>query len=74
VDALIEQSRLLADPAQRFPLLQDAEKRIVSDAPWVFLTHGQTHLLVKPYVHGLRIGPMDVGTSVNQVDFHSISF
>ena len=74
VDALLDESRRTLDPERRLRLVRQAEATIVADAPWVFLSHGQTHLLVKPYVRGFRLGPMDVGTSVNQVDFHKVSF
>jgi len=74
VDALLDQSRREVDREKRTELLRRAEAAIVHDAPWIFLSHGQTHLLVKPYVRGFELGPMDVGTSVNQVAFHKISF
>ena len=74
VDDLLDRSRRELQPEKRFALLREAEKIIVADAPWVFLSHGQTHLLVKPYVRGLELTPMDVGTSVNRVDFHEVSF
>jgi len=73
VDDLILRSRRSFGP-ERLALIRQAEKIIVEDAPWIFLMHGRTNLLVKPYVRNLRIGPMDVGTSVNRVDFHAVSF
>lgn len=74
VDGLLETSRRETDPAKRAFMLRRVEAAIVEDAPWVFLSHGQTHLVVKPYVNGFRLGPMDVGTSVNHVDLHKVSF
>ena len=74
VDDLLDRSRRELQPEKRAALLREAEKIIVADAPWVFLSHGRTNLLVKPYVRGLELTPMDVGTSVNQVDFHAVSF
>jgi ABC-type transport system substrate-binding protein len=74
VDDLLDRSRRELQPEKRIALLREAEKLIVADAPWVFLAHSQTHLLVKPYVRGLELTPMDVGTSVNHVDFHAVSF
>jgi peptide/nickel transport system substrate-binding protein/oligopeptide transport system substrate-binding protein len=74
VDDLLDRSRRELQPEKRAALLREAEKIIVEDAPWVFLSHGRTNLLVKPYVRGLELTPMDVGTSVNQVDFHGVSF
>jgi peptide/nickel transport system substrate-binding protein/oligopeptide transport system substrate-binding protein len=72
-DDLLDRSRRELQPEKRLALLREAERIIVADAPWVFLSHGRTHLLVKPYVRGLELTPMDVGTSVNQVDFHAVS-
>lgn len=73
LDELVEAALRETDAAKRVALQRQAEQLIVSEAPWVFLSHGQTHLLVKPYVRGFRLGPMDVGTSVNQVNFHAVS-
>ena len=74
MDDLLDRSRRELQPEKRAALLREAEKIIVEDAPWVFLSHGRTNLLVKPYVRGFELTPMDVGTSVNQVDFHAVSF
>ena len=74
VDDLLDRSRHETDPEKRLGLLREAERLIVEDAPWVFLSHAQTNLLVKPYVRGLELTPMDVGPSVNQADFHAVSF
>jgi len=73
VDALLEASRRESVPEKRLALLRQAEAQVVADAPWVFLSHKQTQLLVKPYVRGLKLTPMDSGSEVNQVDFHKVS-
>jgi len=52
VDRLLEQARVEIDPAKRTALYRQAERVIVGDAPWIPLTHGVTHTLVKPYVKG----------------------
>jgi ABC-type transport system substrate-binding protein len=72
VDALLDRTRRETDPQKRLDLLRETERLIVADAPWVFLSHGQTQLLVKPYVRGFALTPMDAGTSVNQVDFCAV--
>ena len=74
VDKLLDSSRRETDPARRIELLRQVEQIVVDDAPWIFLSHGQTHLLVQPYVQNFAIGPMDVGASVNHVDFTKVSF
>ncbi|MHB0856606.1 MAG: peptide ABC transporter substrate-binding protein [Anaerolineae bacterium] len=50
VDALLEQARTESDAEQRTTLYRRAEQRIVSDAPWIPLTHGVTVTLVKPHL------------------------
>jgi len=42
------------DHAKRMALYNEAERIIVSEAPWIPLTHGVTHVLVKPYVSGYQ--------------------
>ena len=73
-DALLHQARTATDPRERLRLFRLAERQIIEDAPWVFLSHRRTNLLVKPYVQGLRLTAMDVGASVNSVDFHKVRF
>lgn len=74
LDALLEVSRREQDADRRLGLLRKAEGLIVADAPWIFLSHAKTNLLVKPYVTGFELGPMDMGSSVNRVDFSRVSF
>jgi oligopeptide transport system substrate-binding protein len=52
VDELLERARVEADDDRRLALYRQAEEIIVNDAPWVPLSHGVTHTLVKPYVRG----------------------
>lgn len=54
VDRLLEQARVEQDVAKRMGLYAKAEELILADAPWVPLTHGDAHYLVKPYVRGFR--------------------
>ncbi|MCD6519787.1 MAG: glutathione ABC transporter substrate-binding protein, partial [Anaerolineae bacterium] len=56
VDNLLEKARTEPDPSKRLDLYRQAEEIIVKEAPWVPLTHGVTHLLVKPYVKGIHYG------------------
>ena len=74
VDELLARSRKEPDHDRRIALYRRTESRIVADAPWVFLSHKQTQLLVKPYVKDFHLSAMDVGTSINLVDFHKVSF
>ena len=74
LDTLLAESRREPDAQRRMALLRKAEEMIVADAPWIFLSHAQTNLLVKPYVSGFTLSAMDMGPSVNWVDFHKVSF
>lgn len=51
--ALIETNR-----AKRLKMYQEAEKIIVSDAPWVFLHHTERYVVHQPWVTGYTIHPM----------------
>ena len=57
VDKLLEQARGEQDQAKRLTLYQQAEQKIVNDAPWVPLYHGKGGVLIKPYVKGYTIPP-----------------
>ncbi len=54
VDDLLARARVEGDHAKRMALYNEAERIIVSEAPWIPLTHGVTHVLVKPYVSGYQ--------------------
>ncbi|MBN1955949.1 MAG: peptide ABC transporter substrate-binding protein, partial [Anaerolineae bacterium] len=60
VDALLEQARVEQDVGKRIRLYQQIEQMIVDDAPVIFTTHSMTYLLVKPYVQGYVLTPIDV--------------
>ena len=60
VDALVEQARVERDVAKRLQLYQQAEQLIVSDAPVIFTEHSLSHVLVKPWVKGYVLTPIDV--------------
>ena len=60
VDALLEQARTERDVTRRLQLYQQAEQIIVDDAAVLFTTHGLSHVLVKPYVQGYVLTPIDV--------------
>ncbi len=60
VDALLEQARVEPDVEKRLALYQQAEQMIVDDAPVIFTTHSVSYVLVKPYVLGYALTPVDV--------------
>lgn len=58
LDHLLEQARVEPAPAQRMALYAQAEQLLVDDAPALFLSHGQSAVLVKPYVKGYVLAPI----------------
>jgi oligopeptide transport system substrate-binding protein len=70
VDRLLEAARAEPDLEKRFALYREAEEKIVADAPWIPLYHDTAHLLVKPYVEGLRMTPQGL-YDLREVRLHS---
>ncbi len=60
LDSLLDQARLEKDVTRRIGLYQQAEQMIVQDAPALFLMHGVSYELVKPYVKGFVLTPITV--------------
>jgi ABC-type transport system substrate-binding protein len=67
VDALIDQARFLADPAKRLELFREVERRVVEDAPMIFLWHRASYMAVQPRIQGYKPHPM-----LNGIDFHGV--
>jgi oligopeptide transport system substrate-binding protein len=63
VDALLEQARTQRDPETRLSLYRQAEQMILVDAPEIWLSHGISRQLVKPYVHGYVLTSLSVQQS-----------
>jgi oligopeptide transport system substrate-binding protein len=60
VDRLLEQARVEQDVTRRIRLYQQAEQIIVEDAPVLFLVHPLVYVLVKPYIQGYVLTPIDI--------------
>jgi oligopeptide transport system substrate-binding protein len=60
LDVLLDQARTEQDVTKRIQLYQQAEKTIVQDAPMLFISHPVTYMLVKPYVKGYVLTPIDI--------------
>jgi ABC-type transport system substrate-binding protein len=58
VDKILSAAAPISDDAQRYALYREAEKIIVSDAPWVFLYHPVTYMIRQPWVHGWGLNPI----------------
>jgi oligopeptide transport system substrate-binding protein len=60
LDAILDQARVEQDVTKRIQLYQQAEQIIVQDAPALFISHDLTYTLVKPYVKGFVLTPIDI--------------
>jgi oligopeptide transport system substrate-binding protein len=60
LDAILDQARVEQDVTKRIQLYQQAEQIIVQDAPALFISHDVIYMLVKPYVKGFVLTPIDI--------------
>jgi len=60
LDTLLEAARVEQDVAKRIEMYQQAEQTIVDDAAALFTVHYLDYQLVKPYVMGYVLTPIDI--------------
>jgi len=60
LDAILDQARTEQAVSKRIGLYQQAEQMIVQDAPALFISHALSYMLVKPYVKGFVLTPIDI--------------
>ncbi len=60
LDALLDEARIERDVNRRMQLYQQAEQMILEDAPALFILHDIDYTLVKPYVEGYVLTPIDI--------------
>jgi len=60
LDVLLEAARTERDVTKRIAMYQQAEQMLVDDAAALFTVHGLSYELVKPYVQGYVLTPIDV--------------
>ena len=60
LDALLEAARVERDVTRRISMYQQAEQIIVDDAAALFTVHWLNYELVKPYVKGYVLTPIDI--------------
>ena len=58
VDALLARAAPIAALPERYALYRKAEEIVVADAPWVFLYHPATYVILQPWVHDYALNPM----------------
>ncbi len=60
LDALLDEARVERDVNRRMQLYQQAERILVEEAPALFIMHDIDYVLVKPYVEGFVLTPIDI--------------
>lgn len=60
LDALLESARIEQDVTKRIAMYQQAEQLLVDDAAALFTVHWLSYELVKPYVKGYVLTPIDI--------------
>ncbi|UCC50276.1 MAG: peptide ABC transporter substrate-binding protein [Anaerolineaceae bacterium] len=60
IDALLEEARTESDVNKRLGMYQEAERRIVQQAPVVFTSHGISAVLVSSDLQGYELTPIGV--------------
>ena len=60
LDTLLEAARIEQDVTKRIEMYQQAEQIIVDDAAALFTVHWLSYELVKPYVKGYVLTPIDI--------------
>ncbi|MGQ9630619.1 MAG: peptide ABC transporter substrate-binding protein [bacterium] len=64
VDGLLDEADSSLDWEKRVKLYNKAEEIIMNDSPWICIYYYSTAILVKSYVKGLRLTPMDAGSEM----------
>lgn len=60
VDALLEQARVERDQEMRLALYAEIERQLIADAPVVFVSYGETAVLVSPHLENYVLTPIGV--------------
>jgi len=60
VDQLLDRAAEARDASSMIRLIRTAERVIVEDAPWSFISYNKAVVVYQPYVRGLRATPVDL--------------
>ena len=60
LDDLLSQAAIEQDSAARLKMYQQAEQKIIDEAPCLPLWFGTNYILIKPYVEGYELNPLGV--------------
>jgi ABC-type transport system substrate-binding protein len=55
IDAMLQEARVEPGVDERLALYRDIETRLIEEAPAVFISHGLSSVLVKPYLEGYEL-------------------
>jgi len=58
LDRIIETAQKTTSETKRYRLYQEAENRIVQNAPWVFMWHRADYYVIQPWVKEFKIYPI----------------
>jgi peptide/nickel transport system substrate-binding protein/oligopeptide transport system substrate-binding protein len=72
VDRLLDEADALPLGPARLAKYREAERRIVEDAPWVFLYHYTSRLLLKPFVRGFERSAMSVAPEMQMTRMRNV--
>ena len=73
IDALLDEARSRTVLEEELRGWRKAEEAIVEEAPWLFLYHSASAIMVKPYVKGVVFTRMDAGPEIQQVDLTAVT-
>jgi oligopeptide transport system substrate-binding protein len=73
IDRLLDEARACTDIGAEMKGWRKAEEAIVEEAPWLFLYHSASGIMVKPYVKGVVFTRMDAGPEIQQVDLSQVT-
>ena len=60
LDSLLDQAAIEQDTATRLSVYQQAEQKVVDEAPCLPLWFGTNYILVKPYITGYELNPLGI--------------
>jgi ABC-type transport system substrate-binding protein len=58
LDRLIEKAQQTMNEKQRYGLYRQAEKRIIKNAPWIFMWHKADYFVIQPWVKNFKVYPI----------------
>lgn len=60
LDEILQQARIVTDPAERAKLYEEASRIIHDDAPWLFINHTKHVRAIRANVEGFALNPLQM--------------